>query len=269
MLDDFFVRALVAGIGVAAVAGPLGCFVVWRRMSYFGDTLAHAALLGVALSLALDVNIMLGVFGLSLAISLALLVLQRRSNLSADAVLGLLSHAALAFGMLALAFMSWVRFDVMGLLFGDLLAVTRADIITIYAGGAAVIAALVIAWRPLFAITVNREMASAEGLSPARYDVLLMVLMACVVAVAIKIVGALLITAMLIIPAGAARRFCRGPAAMAVVAAAIGMVAVVAGLGASLTWDTPSGPSVIVAAVGLFLIGLLRPVPNALRGEVS
>lgn len=263
MLDDFFTRAVVAGLGVAAVAGPLGCFVVWRKMSYFGDTLAHAALLGVALSLLFNINVTLAVFITAVVVALALLALQRRSVLSSDALLGLLSHGSLAIGLLALAFMTWVRLDLMGLLFGDLLAVSTTDIAIIYLGGACVVGLLAWAWKPLFAVTVNRDMAAAEGINPAAYDILLMLLLATVVAVAIKIIGVMLVTSLLIIPAGAARRLSTGPVMMAVMAAVIGAVAVVSGLFGSLHWNTPSGPSIVFAALLLFLIGLAVPVNRA------
>ncbi len=269
MLDDFFSRAIVAGFGIAAVAGPLGCFVVWRKLAYFGDTLAHAALLGVALSLLLNVNITLAVFAVAVFVALTLLALQKRSALSSDALLGLLSHGSLAIGLMALAFMTWVRMDLMGLLFGDLLAVSKTDIVVIYLGGTAVLGALVWAWKPLFAITVNRDLAAAEGYNVAAYDVLLMLLLAAVVAVSIKIIGVMLITSLLIIPAGAARRFSGGPVAMALLSAVIGGVAVLTGLFASLSYNTPSGPSIVVAALALFVAGLILPSRFIKQGQTS
>jgi zinc transport system permease protein len=266
MFDDFFSRALIAGIGLALVAGPLGCFVVWRKMAYFGDTLAHAALLGVALSLLFSVNVTLSVFVVAIVVALALLALRERSSLSSDALLGMLSHGALAVGLLTLAFMTWVRMDLMSLLFGDLLAVSVNDIAVVWLGGAAVVAALAWAWKPLFAVTVNRDLAAAEGYQPARYDMLLMVLLAVVVAVAIKIVGVMLITSLLIIPAGAARRAATGPLMMAVYASAIGVASVVGGLFASLQYNTPSGPSIIVVALLCFIASLMFPF-HRLRGQ--
>jgi zinc transport system permease protein len=257
MLDDFFTRAIVAGIGVALVAGPLGCFIVWRRLAYFGDTLSHAALLGVALAFLFEVNIALAVFAISACISVALLLLQKRASLSADALLGLLSHSALALGLVVLAFITWVRMDLMGLLFGDILAVSKADIAIIWLGGALVLAVLAVIWRPLFAATVNRELAEAEGMNPERANIIFMLLMAAVIAIAMKVVGVLLITAMLIIPVASARRFASGPEGMAIFAASIGAVSVVIGLFGSLEWDTPAGPSIVVAALGLFVLSLL------------
>ncbi len=264
MLDDFFVRALLAGVGVAIVAGPLGCFIVWRRMAYFGDTLSHAALLGVALSLLLEINTTLAVFAVSAALSLVLIALRKRDTLSSDALLGLLSHSALAVGLVCLAFMTWVRMDLLGLLFGDILAVTRFDIGVIYAGGLVVLATLALVWRPLFAATVNADLAAAEGMRPQGANLVFMLLMAGTIAIAMKIVGVLLITALLIMPAATARRFSRSPEHMAALAAIGGAIAVILGLFGSLEWDTPSGPSIVVAALLMFLISLL-PVPMRKR----
>ncbi|MCY1708835.1 metal ABC transporter permease [Pannonibacter sp. SL95] len=256
MLDDFFLRAILAGVGVALVAGPLGCFIVWRRMAYFGDTLSHAALLGVALAFLLEINITLAVFAVCTIISLLLLALQKRGGLSSDALLGLLAHSSLALGLVCLAFMTWVRMDLMGFLFGDILSVSRLDIGLIYGGGAAVLGVLAMIWQPLFAATVSADLAEAEGLKPARANLIFMVLMATVIAIAMKIVGVLLITALLIIPAATARRLATGPEQMAVLAAIAGAVAVLAGLFGSLEFDTPSGPSIVVAAMLLFGVSL-------------
>jgi zinc transport system permease protein len=266
-MDDFFTRAILAGLGIAAITGPLGCFVVWRKLAYFGDTLSHAALLGVALSLLFSVHVTLAVFVMSLAVALALLALQKRSALSSDALLGMLSHGSLAIGLLALAFMTWVRFDLMGLLFGDLLTVTKTDIVVIYVGGAFVLAAIVWAWKPLFAVTVNRDLAVAEGYNAAAYDILLMLLLAAVVAVSIKIVGVMLITSLLIIPAGAARRLSAGPVMMALLSIVVGGLAVLGGLYASLNFNTPSGPSIVVVALVLFMVGLSLPIHRIMQGQ--
>jgi zinc transport system permease protein len=260
MFDDFFIRAMVAGIGVALTAGPLGCFVVWRRMAYFGDTMAHSALLGVALSLLLQLNLIVSVFLVASAVSILLLFLQRRQALSSDALLGILSHSALAIGLVIVAFMSWVRIDLVSFLFGDILAVTRSDIALIWGGGLVVIVSMVFLWRSLLASTVNTELAEAEGLNPERAKLIFTLLMALVIAIAMKVVGIMLITSLLIIPAATARRFSATPEVMAVVASLIGAVAVVGGLFGSLTYDTPSGPSIVVAAVILFVISLL-PAP--------
>ncbi len=257
MLDDFFIRALLGGIGVAAVAGPLGCFIVWRRLAYFGDTLSHSALLGVALALLLEVNISLAVFIISASVSLTLLLLQRMAPLSSDALLGLLSHSALAIGLIALAFMTWVRVDLMGFLFGDILAINRLDLLTIWIGGALVLIVLWRIWHPFFASTVSLEISRAEGLKPERSEMIFMILMSLVIAISMKIVGVLLITALLIIPAATARKYSTSPEQMAVLAGLTGLASVVIGLFGSLEWDTPSGPSIVVAALVLFILSII------------
>ncbi|MCR6633874.1 metal ABC transporter permease [Devosia sp.] len=259
MLGDFFSRALVAGIGLAAVTGPLGCFVVWRRMAYFGDTMAHSALLGVAISILLSINMTLGVFAVAALVAGALLLLQRQNTLSTDALLGILSHSSLAVGLVLVGFLTQVRIDLMGFLFGDILAVSMEDIYIIYGGGIAILAILALNWRPLLAATVSPELAEAEGLKPEVSRILLMLLMASVIAIAMKLVGVLLITSLLIIPAATARRLSATPEIMALVAAVLGAASVIAGLYGSLTWDTASGPSIVVAALLIFLVSLTVP----------
>lgn len=257
MLDDFFVRALLAGIGLALTTGPLGCLVVWRRMAYFGDTMAHSALLGVALSLLFQVNLLVSVFAVAVIVSLLLLSLQRLNALSADSLLGILSHSTLAIGLVIVAFMTWVRIDLIGYLFGDILAVSNADVALIWGGGVLVLAALAYLWRSLIASTVSHELAEAEGMQPERARLCFMLLMALVIAIAMKIVGIMLITALLIIPAATARRFSASPERMALLASLFGAISVIMGLFGSLYQDTPSGPSIVVAALLLFLISLM------------
>ena len=264
MLDDFFIRAVVGGTGVALLAGPLGCFIVWRRLAYFGDTLSHSALLGVAMALLLNMNITLTVFVISVAVSMLLILLQRRASLSSDALLGLLAHATLAVGLVVLAFMTWVRVDLMGFLFGDILAITTGDIAIIWGGGLVVLALVSFIWKPLLASTVSYDIAVAEGLRPDLANFLFMVLMAGVIAISMKIVGVLLITALLIIPAATARRFSGNPEIMAVMASILGAASVWLGLEGSLKWDTPAGPSIVVAALAFFIISVL-PLPKFKR----
>ena len=261
MLDDFFTRAVLGGIGIALVAGPIGCFIIWRRLAYFGDTLSHSALLGIALALLLELNIIVTVFVVSVGVAFLLLLLQRRASLSSDALLGLLSHSSLALGLVILAFMSWVRVDLMGFLFGDILAVTRFDLAVIWGGGAVILALLAIIWRPLFAATINADLATAEGARPDIFNMIFMVIISAVIAVAMKLVGVLLITALLIIPAASARRLAASPEQMAVGAAVVGAVAVLVGLNGSLRFDTPAGPSIVVAAMICFILSVL-PIPR-------
>ncbi len=256
-MDDFMLRALLAGLGVALIAGPLGSFVVWRRMAYFGDTLAHAALLGVALGFLLEFNTNLSVIVVCLILAVALVALQQQRKLADDTLLGILSHATLSLGLIALAFMETLRIDLMSYLFGDILAVGNADLYWIYGCAILAMAVLLFIWRPLLAITVHEELAQVEGVPVTRIRLALMLLIALVIAVAMKVVGILLVTSLLIIPAATARSFARNPEQMAVLAAIIGCIAVSGGLFASLEWDLPAGPAIVVSAALLFFISPL------------
>ncbi|MEO0503149.1 MAG: metal ABC transporter permease [Pseudomonadota bacterium] len=258
MFDDFMTRATLAGVGVAFAAAPLGCFVVWRRMAYFGDATAHAAILGVSLSLALELSIFPGVLVVALLMALTVTLLAGRGY-AMDTLLGVLAHSALAFGLVAVSFLSGIRIDLMAYLFGDILAVSRLDLAVIWGGAALVVALILWRWSALLTSTLNEELAYASGLNPRREQLILTLSLAITVAVAIKVVGVLLIAAMLIIPAAAARGLARTPEAMALIAAVIGAVSAIAGLQGAYVFDTPAGPSIVcVAAVlfaGLNLIG--------------
>ncbi len=258
MFDDFFIRALLAGLGIAIVTGPLGCFIIWRRLSYFGDTLAHSALLGVTLAYTLEFNIALSVFIISSFIALILIDLQKRTNLPGDALLGLLAHSSLAIGLVVIGFLSFIRFDIMGLLFGDILAVTVDDLLIIGIGGPLILLILKLIWKSLFASTVNYELAEAEGLKPDRAKAIFTILMAGVIAISIKMVGLLLITGMLIIPAAMARNVSSSPQSMVIYSILGGLLSVMLGLFVSLEFNTSSGPSIIAAALFLFILSLLK-----------
>lgn len=258
-MDDFVIRALVAGIGVAMVAGPLGSFVVWRRMAYFGDALSHSALLGVGLGFLLGLQPSFGIVVVCLSLALLLVILQRQKSLASDTLLGIMAHSSLSLGLIVIGFMETLRVDLMSYLFGDVLAVTIDEITWIYVTACLSLALLVAIWRPLLSITVHEELARVEGVRVTLIRLLFMSLIAVVIAAAMKVVGILLITSLLIIPAAAARHFANTPEKMAVIAAIIGCLAVLGGIEGSLLFDTPSGPSVVVAAVGLFVISLLFP----------
>ena len=258
-MADFLLNALLAGLALAVVAGPLGSFVVWRRMAYFGDTLSHAALLGVALGFLLDLSPTLAVTVGCLLLAVLLVTLQQRQALASDTLLGILAPTTLSLGLVVLSFMDEVRIDLMGYLFGDLLAVGSTDLAWILGGCALVMALLLPLWRRLLAITVHEELAQVEGLPVATLRLALMLLIAVVIAVAMKIVGVLLVTSLLIIPAAAAQRHARTPEQMAIGASFLGMLAVAAGLSLSWFQDTPAGPSIVVSAAAIFLIGFALP----------
>jgi len=257
MLDDFLTRAFLAGIGIAIIAGPLGCFVVWRRMAYFGDTMAHSGLLGVALGLLIGLDPSVGVLIVTLGVAVILMFLQKLKMVSTDTLLGILSHGALSVGLVAISFMAWLRIDLMAFLFGDILAVSKIDVVIVYGGGILILGLLMLIWRPLLAITVDESLARAEGIAGQRYQFLFSLMVAGVIAIAMKIVGVMLITSLLIIPAATARHFSKTPEAMAIIASIIGILSVAIGLMSSYEFDTPSGPSIVMAALVLFILGLL------------
>ncbi|RMW20741.1 Zinc transporter [Pseudomonas syringae pv. tagetis] len=258
-MADFLLYALLAGVALAMVAGPLGSFVVWRRMAYFGDTLSHAALLGVALGFLLDISPTIAVTVGCLLLAVLLVTLQQRQPLASDTLLGILAPSTLSLGLVVLSFMHEVRIDLMAYLFGDLLAISPTDLAWILGGSTTVLVLIVALWRPLLAMTVHEELARVEGLPVAALRMALMLLIAVVIAVAMKIVGVLLITSLLIIPAAAAQRHARSPEQMALGASLLGVIAVCVGL--SLSWfkDTPAGPSIVVSAAALFLLSFVLP----------
>ncbi|MGE4280323.1 MAG: iron chelate uptake ABC transporter family permease subunit [Magnetospirillum sp.] len=251
-MDEFLTRAVLAGMGLALAAGPFGCFVVWRRMAYFGDTLAHSALLGVVLGLLAGIDPSLGILVFALVLALLLAWGQGQKRLASDTLLGIVSHAALACGLVALSLLENIRVNLMGWLMGDILAVGWFDVAVIWGGGTIALVALWRLWPTLLAMSVDEDLAAAEGHNIARARLGLMLLVALVVAAAMKVVGVLLVTSLLVIPAAAARALSRTPEQMALWASAIGMAAVVSGLGGSWRFDTPAGPSVVVAAVLIF-----------------
>ena len=257
MFDDFIIRAFAAGIGLALITGPLGCFIIWRRLSYFGDTIAHSALLGVVIAYAMNFNLIIAVFAVSCFIALSLLFLQKRTNLPDDALLGLLAHSVLAIGLVLLGILSFIRIDLMGLLFGDILSVNITDVLFVWIGGSIVLIVLILIWRPLFAATVNLELAKAEGLNADLANAIFTILIASVIAISIKIVGILLITGLLIIPAAASRNLSSTPIQMAIISSVIGLVSVVLGLQTSMIWNSPTGPTILAIALGVSTLTLI------------
>lgn len=246
----------LAGILLACAAGPLGSFVVWRRMSYFGDTLAHASLLGVAFGLLLNVSPFYAVIVVTLLMALGLVWLERRPHLAIDTLLGIMAHSALSLGLVVVSLMGNVRVDLMAYLFGDLLSVTLEDIVTIALGVAIVCGVLCWQWRDLLAMTISPDLAHVDGVNLQRTKMLLMLVTALTIGVAMKFVGALIITSLLIIPAATARRFARNPEQMAAIAVILGIIAVTGGLAFSALYDTPAGPSVVLASTVLFILSM-------------
>ena len=264
MSEPFLLRALLAGLGLAIVAAPLGCFVVWRRMAYYGETVAQAGLIGIAAGLALSLNLTASVLVVTLVVSALLVLLSRQQIVPFDSLLGLLAHAALAVGVIAASLVRGPQLDLMAFLFGDIFAITSTDLRWIYIGGAVALAALVFVWRPLLALSVHEDLAAAEGVPTDRVKLMFVLILALVVAIAIKIVGVLLTIAFLIMPAAAARPLSETPEQMALIAAIFGALSVALGLFVSVTFDTPGGPSIVLMLALFFAAAIF---PTVLRGR--
>ncbi len=264
-MEPFLVRGLAAALGLAVVAAPLGCVVVWSRMAYFGETVAQASLLGVALGLALHVDMTLTVFVVAVAMAGLLIVLGRQKVLPMDSILGLLHHGALAAGVIATALLHGPSVDLMGYLFGDIFAVSREDVIWVYAGGAVVLLATAWLWPSLLRLAVHEELAAAEGVDKERVRAAFMLLLALTIAVGIKIVGVLLVIAFLIVPVVAARPFAGTPERMVLLTALLAVASVLIGFWMSITYDAPGGPAIVLTMASLAGLSLARAVARGGR----
>ncbi|NAZ46138.1 zinc ABC transporter permease subunit ZnuB [Vibrio toranzoniae] len=251
---EFLLPSIFAGLGIALIAGPLGSFVVWRKMAYFGDTLAHASLMGLALGFLFNINLYFALLICCLMLAVLLVTLQKQKLVATDTLLGILAHSALSLGLVAVSFLDNVRVDLMSYLFGDLLAVSPTDLVFIYAGAAVIGLVLAIFWRPLLSTTVNEDLAAVDGINIDLMRLILMLLVGIVIAVGMKFVGALIMTSLLIIPAATARKFSNTPEQMAFLASIIGSIAVFGGLSLSWFYDTPAGPSVVISAAAMFML---------------
>ena len=251
---EFLLPSILAGLGIALIAGPLGSFVVWRKMAYFGDTLAHASLMGLALGFLFNINLYFALLICCLMLAVLLVTLQKQKLVATDTLLGILAHSALSLGLVAVSFLDNVRVDLMSYLFGDLLAVSPTDLMFIYAGAAVIGVVLTIFWRPLLSTTVNEDLAAVDGINIDLMRLILMLLVGIVIAVGMKFVGALIMTSLLIIPAATARKFSSTPEQMALFASIIGSIAVCGGLSLSWFYDTPAGPSVVISAAAMFML---------------
>lgn len=258
MILDFFLHAFIAGVMLAFVTAPLGCFVVWRRMSYFGDAVAHSALLGVVLGLSVQIPILLGIIPIAVLMALLLTRMQKRSHFSVDTLLGILAHFSLALGMVILAFSPNVTIDLNAYLFGDILAVSSDDLMLMYVMAAGILMLLWLRWKSLVLMTINEEMGRVQGINVEKQKLLLMLMVAVTVAISIKLVGLLLITSMLILPAATARFFSRNPQQMLVNALVISLLTIIGGLYASYTLDSPTGPSMVLMAGSLFFLSYCK-----------
>lgn len=247
----------IAGMLITLISGPLGSFVVWRKMSYFGDTLSHAALLGVALSFFFNASPFYAVISITLLLAMTLTWLESQKQLPIDTLLGILAHSALSLGLVMISLMNNIRVDLMGYLFGDLLSITYKDVTQIFFGVIMVSVILFWQWRNFLFITVSEELAFVDGINIKKTKLILTLLLAMTIGVSMKFVGALIITSLLIIPAATAKHYSKTPERMALLATLFGMMTICTGLMFSAFYNVPTGPSVVVSAALFFLITLL------------
>ena len=256
-LYDFMGRALLAAIGMGCVSAVMGCFLLWRRMAFFGDAMAHAAVLGVALGTILQVNTYLFIALICLMTAVIVGILQQRSRIPVDTWLASISYTSLALGIIVIAKTTGIRIDTESILFGDILSVSRQDLIWIYAAVIVVWSFIIVCWQKLLMLTLDEELALTSGISVDALRLGFTFCLAIVTAVGIKASGALLLPALMILPAAAMARFSKSPEMMVAGATVISLLSVVLGIWVSFTFDTPSGPTIVVTACGFFILATL------------
>lgn len=253
LFEPFILNIFIAAIGIAILTGLMGCFVVWRRMAYFGDALSHSALLGIVLGIFTGIQMPIAIIIVCMGFAVILVYLQQQKTLSSDSLLGILAHGALGFGMVALSFLKQ-NVDLHAFLFGDILTITTNEIYWIYGGGIIMVAIMVYIWPSLLLMTLSEELAASEGVKTYLINLIFMFLMALIVALSMRIIGVLLMTSLLIIPAATARHFSKTPLQMVMGAISIGIASVVSGIAASINADLPAAPMIVSSAVILFII---------------
>jgi zinc transport system permease protein len=258
-MEDFILRALIAALGISIIAGSLGCFVIWKRMSYFSESISHSALLGVSLGLASGLGMHAGLVIVGVVFAGLIVILQQKQVLSSDAILGIFSHLALSLGIVILGIVGGENTDYFALLFGDVLSISNQDIVWIYAVLVIVICLLVVFWQKLLLLTLNEELAVSQGLNRTSYQLLFMLMIALTVSISVQIVGVLLITSLLIIPPAVARVFADSPLSMVIQSIGISIAAVIMGLSASVFYDLATGPTIVIALGALFTLSQLFP----------
>jgi zinc transport system permease protein len=255
-LDDFLVRSVIAGLIMVVIAAPMGCLMVWQRLAFLSDTLGHAAVMGVGLGLLLEVTPVFGVLAVALLIVFSLNRVNSFNSALSETTLAIISHTGLAGGIILVGLLPAQSVNLEAILFGDLLATTSADLIRLLITTVVLLLLLLHHWRSFVAVSVSREIAQAEGIEVRKVQFLMYIMIALLVAVMMKVMGVLLIAAMLVIPTTSARLFSRSPEQMVAVSAFYGLGALVGGISSSFQFDWQTGPAIVVSATMLLLITL-------------
>ena len=262
MIDEFIINAIFCGIGIALISGLMGCFVVWKKMAYFGDSLGHSAVFGVGIGILLGANQDLAIIFTVISFAILFTYLQNKDFFSSDVILGILAHGALSIGIILLSISNNANFNLHALLFGDILAASEKQIYIIFVAAALIYCLIGYNWQALILNTISRDLAKSQNISNFKMDLLLTTIMALVVAISIKIIGALLITSMLIIPPSSAKRLVNNPKSMAVISTLIALLAVICGIALSYYFDIPSGPAIIMISFIIFILTNLTKKTN-------
>ena len=258
MIELFFL-GWVAGVLLTLVTGPLGSFIVWRRMSAFGDTLCHASLLGLAIGIALNVNPFYTVLCLLLLISSVIIFLEHISCFSLDTILGIITYSTLSLGMIIVSFMSEnTKISITNYFFGDLLKITFSDLIIIILLIIVVLFILIWNWKRMLFLTINSELAYVDGINITKIRLIFILITALTIAVSIKFIGSLVIAALLVIPAATAQKFAMSPENMAYIAILISILGVTSGMILSYFLNIPSNPSIVLFLSFLFLLSFFK-----------
>ncbi len=253
MIIELLLPSILAGILIAVSSGALGCFVVWRRMAFFSDTLAHSAILGTALALIVDIDVIYGLLAYGAVVALVLARFDQKLQVSSDTLLAIIAQGSLALGILLLPF-AGTSINIEALLFGDILAINWRDVVVTTVICVVILLSLFVAWQPLLTLSINEDLAATEGIAVTRYKALLFLLLAALVAVAVQIVGVLLISALVLVPAATARRLAHTPLQMLLIAPAIGAISVFLGFFGAYQLNTATGPSIVIAAIVIWLL---------------
>jgi len=258
LIPEFMLMALIGGIGLAIISAPLGVFMVWQRQSYFGATLAHSALLGISIGLVLQTDLTLSIIVVSMLVAAAIFAFSQYKQLSSDTLLGILAHSSLAFGLILISLQDDIQIDLMGYLFGDILSINTTDLALIGLTSLLILVFYLKHWQSLLNLTLNSELAQVEGIAVKSVQLQFVLLLAFMIALSMKIVGVLLVTSLLIIPAAAARRLSKSPEQMLGYSMLIGVISIITGLISSYHYDLPTGPAIVMCATILFIVLQLK-----------
>ena len=257
LLDDFVVRSVIAGLLMITIAAPMGCLMVWQRLAFLSDTLGHAAVLGVGLGLWLQLHPMVGVLAVVVLIVISLSRVVSFNNALSETTLAVISHSGLAAGLILLGTMPSQTISLESILFGDLLATTVTDLGLIFATVVILVFLLLQHWRSFVAVSVSREVAQAEGIEVRRLQFLMYLMIALLVAVMMKVMGVLLIAAVLVIPTSSARLLSKSPEQMVLISALFGAASLGGGMLSSFQFDWQTGPAIVLSAAVLLIVTLL------------